>query len=107
MPRSRDGVTHVYHQYTLRVARRDEFAARLAERGVGTGVYYPIPVHQQKPFQALGYGDQRHPVSERLAGEVLSIPVHPGLRDADVSTVIEAVNDVAAALGPLPAGAPA
>ena len=105
VPLRRDGVTHVYHQYTLRVAHRDEFAARLAELGVGTGVYYPIPVHQQKPFQALGYGDERHPVSERLAGEVLSIPVHPGLSDPDVATVIEAVNDVAAALGPLPAGA--
>jgi len=107
VPLRRDGVTHVYHQYTLRVARRDEFAARLAERGVGTGVYYPIPVHQQKPFQALGYGAERYPVSERLAGEVLSIPVHPGLSDADVTTVIEAVNDVAAVLGPLSAGASA
>ena len=103
VPRARDGVTHVYHQYTLRVAQRDEFATRLAERGVGTGVYYPIPVHRQKPFQALSYGDERFPVSERLADEVLSIPVYPGLSDAEVATVIDAVNEVAAALGPLPA----
>ena len=103
VPRARDGVTHVYHQYTLRVAQRDEFATHLTERGVGTGVYYPIPVHLQKPFQALGYGDERFPVSERLADEVLSIPVHPGLSDADVTTVVDAVNEVAAELGPLAA----
>ena len=96
VPAVRPGVTHVYHQYTLRVARRDEFAARLAERGVGTGIYYPIPVHRQKPFVALGYGEQRYPVSESLAEEVLSIPVHAGLTDDEVSTVIGAVNEVAA-----------
>jgi perosamine synthetase len=104
IPRARAGVMHVYHQYTLRVNRRDEFAAALAERGVGTGVYYPIPVHRQKPFEALGYGNEHYPVSERLAGEVLSIPVHPGLSDADVATVIAAVSEVAAALGPIEAG---
>src|SRR5438093_3003047 len=56
-PRVRPGVGHVYHQYTLRVARRDEFVERLRELGVGTGVYYPIPVHLQKPFVAMGYGE--------------------------------------------------
>jgi dTDP-4-amino-4,6-dideoxygalactose transaminase len=106
-PRQRPGVTHVYHQYTLRVARRDEFAAALAERGVGTGIYYPIPVHHQKPFRALGYGSRHLPVSERLAAEVLSIPVHPGLSDDDVSAVIEAVNAVAVRLGPIEAEVPA
>jgi perosamine synthetase len=103
-PAVRPGVTHVYHQYTIRVARRDEFAELLRERGVGTGIYYPIPVHRQKPFEALGYGDQRFPVSERLTEQVLSIPVHPSLTDEEVSTVIDAVNAVAAELGPISAG---
>jgi perosamine synthetase len=107
VPLVRPGVSHVYHQYTLRVARRDEFATRLAALGVGTGIYYPIPVHRQKPFVALGYGDQRYPISEQLAGEVLSIPVHPGLSDDDVATVIQAVNEVAATLGPVGAEASA
>jgi dTDP-4-amino-4,6-dideoxygalactose transaminase len=66
-------------------------------------VYYPIPVHRQKPFLALGYGDQSFPVSERLATDVVSIPVHPSLTDAEVTTVIEAVNAVAAELGPIEA----
>jgi perosamine synthetase len=102
IPRARSGVTHVYHQYTLRVPRRDEFAARLAERGIGTGIYYPIPVHRQPAFVPLGYGGEHHPVSERLADEVLSIPVHPGLSDDEVSMVIAAVNEVAAELGGVP-----
>ena len=102
-PSVRQGVTHVYHQYTIRVARRDEFADRLREREVGTGIYYPIPVHHQKPFEALGYGDQRYPVTERLSEQVLSIPVHPSLTDGEVTTVIGAVNAVAAELGPISA----
>jgi dTDP-4-amino-4,6-dideoxygalactose transaminase len=106
-PAVQPGVTHVYHQYTIRVGRRDEFADRLKEHGVGTGIYYPIPVHRQKPFLELGYGDQRFPVSERLCGEVLSIPVHPSLTDDEVETVIAAVNATAAELGPIQAAATA
>jgi dTDP-4-amino-4,6-dideoxygalactose transaminase len=94
------GVTHVYHQYTLRVNRRDEFAERLKERGVGSAIYYPIPVHRQKPFVALGYGDEVYPVTDRLTEEVLSIPVHPSLSDDEAAQVIEAVNATADELGP-------
>jgi perosamine synthetase len=100
-PAVRAGVTHVYHQYTLRVNRRDEFVERLTQRGVGTGVYYPIPVHRQAPLVAAGYGDQRFPVSELLAEQVVSIPVHPSLNDEEVTSVIEAVNETAAEFGPL------
>jgi len=106
-PRVHPGVTHVYHQYTIRVNRRDEFVELLKQRGVGTGIYYPIPVHRQKPFLELGYGDQRFPVSERLCGEVVSIPVHPSLTDDEVETVIAAVNGTAAELGPIQAAATA
>ncbi|TMB51941.1 MAG: DegT/DnrJ/EryC1/StrS family aminotransferase [Chloroflexi bacterium] len=102
-PFVRPGVTHVYHQYTIRVRERDAFAERLKARGVGTGIYYPISVHRQKPLLALGYGEQSFPVSERLTEEVLSIPVHPSLTDAEVEAVIGAVNDTAAELGPMTA----
>ena len=100
-------VTHVYHQYTIRVNRRDEFVEQLRERGVGTAVYYPIPVHRQKPFIALGYGDQHFPVTEQLTEQVVSIPVHPSLTDEEVATVIGAVNEVAALLGPITVATPA
>jgi dTDP-4-amino-4,6-dideoxygalactose transaminase len=99
-PAVRSGVTHVYHQYTIRVNRRDEFAERLKERGVGSAIYYPIPVHRQKPFVALGYGDETYPVTDRLTEEVLSIPVHPSLSDDEVAQVIDAVNATAEELGP-------
>jgi perosamine synthetase len=102
-PAVRPGVRHVYHQYTIRVHDRDAFADRLRERGVGSAVYYPIPVHRQKPFLALGYGDRRYPVTDRLTEQVLSIPVHPSLSDGEVETVIGAVNQTAAELGPLEA----
>jgi dTDP-4-amino-4,6-dideoxygalactose transaminase len=94
-------VTHVFHQYTLRVSRRDAFADALRERGVGSGIFYPIPVHHQKPFVELGYGDQSFPVTDRLTEQVISIPVHPTLTDDEVSTVIAAVNQTAAELGPI------
>jgi dTDP-4-amino-4,6-dideoxygalactose transaminase len=105
-PLVRPGVTHVYHQYTIRVRERDAFADRLRERGIGTGIYYPIPVHRQKPYLALGYSGE-FPVTDRLTAEVLSIPVHPSLSDAEVDEVIAAVNGVAAELGRLEHGVPA
>jgi dTDP-4-amino-4,6-dideoxygalactose transaminase len=101
-PWTRPGATHVFHQYTLRVLKRDAFVERLRDRGVGTGVYYPIPVHRQQPFIDLGYGDQSFPVSERLTEEVVSIPVHPGLSDEDVDAVIAAVNTTTEELGSHP-----
>ncbi|MGI8829438.1 MAG: DegT/DnrJ/EryC1/StrS family aminotransferase [Candidatus Limnocylindria bacterium] len=95
-------VHHVYHQYTLRVARQQDFAGRLADRGVGSNIYYPVPVHRQDPFRAAGLGSEQLPVTERLVEEILSIPIHPTLSDAEVDTIIEAVNTTARELGPPP-----
>jgi perosamine synthetase len=106
-PAALPGMTHVYHQYTLRVNRRDELVEALRERGIGTGVYYPIPVHRQRPFEELGYGELRFPVAERLCEQVVSIPVHPSLTDDEVGQVVAAVNAVAAELGPVTAAATA
>ena len=88
------GATHVYHQYTVRIPEdRDGFAQALADAGVGSGVYYPTPVHQLPSFGL--HVDL--PVTAQAAAEVLSLPVHPALSDDDVSTVIAAVNKVAGA----------
>jgi dTDP-4-amino-4,6-dideoxygalactose transaminase len=89
------------------VHERDAFVEKLKERGVGSAIYYPIPVHRQKPFVAMGYGGQSFPVTDRLTDQVVSIPVHPSLSDDEVSTVIGAVNETAAELGPLEVGAAA
>ena len=90
-----EGAHHVYHQYTIRVPGhdRDAFVAALAERGVGSGVYYPIPVHQLPAFGLT----LDLPQTARAAAEVISLPVHPALSEADLTTVVEAVNDVARA----------
>ena len=89
------GAVHVYHQYTIRVVGldRDEFAAQLAERGVGTGVYYPVPNHRLPAFA-------RHldlPETERAAREVLSLPVYPSLTEPELVHIVESVNAVASA----------
>jgi dTDP-4-amino-4,6-dideoxygalactose transaminase len=79
---------HVFHQFTVRVTSgfgmsRDDLAATLKQKGIMTGIHYPIPIHRQPFYQDLGY-DVHMPVSERAAREVLSLPVHPGLSDQDL-----------------------
>jgi len=87
------GYTHVYHQYTIRIpeGRRDAVAAALRERGVGTAVHYPIPVHQQPLYHDRGFQDTL-PESERAAREVLCLPVHPQLSELDLETIVREVR---------------
>jgi perosamine synthetase len=82
------GATHVYHQYTVRSEERDALAAKLTEKGVGSGVYYPIPVHRLPSFGL----SVDLPETEKAAREVLSLPVHPALTQSDLETVVAAVN---------------
>jgi dTDP-4-amino-4,6-dideoxygalactose transaminase len=93
-PVERAGYTHVYHQYTVRVTKdRDRLRAALAARGIGSGVYYPIPVHRQPVYVDRGYGDQSFSWSEQLAREVLSLPVHPAVSGADIKRIVQAVSE--------------
>lgn len=89
------GCSHVFHQYTVRVpaGRRDEVLAGLQEKGVGCGVYYPVPVHQQRVYTELGY-DVTLPEAEHAATDVISLPVHPGLSTTDLETIVAAVNEL-------------
>ena len=98
-PRVASGVTHAYHLYTLRVQRRDRFMELLGSRGIGSGVYYPLPLHRQPALAELVDAGRSYPVTDQLTEEVLSIPVHPSLTDEEVTSVIEAVNATAADLG--------
>ncbi|MFN8637783.1 MAG: DegT/DnrJ/EryC1/StrS family aminotransferase [Chloroflexota bacterium] len=97
------GYRHVYHQYTIRVpAGRDVLARRLNEAGVGTGIHYPIPIHQQPLYRDLGYDDCL-PEAERASREVLSLPVHPLVTERDLGIVVERVTAILARLAPRPA----
>lgn len=96
LPQVKEGYGHVWHQYTIRVdGGRDREAAvrHLNSAGVGTGIFYPIPAHHQPHVRAI-VGDVSMPVSERLAQEVISLPVHPLLTLEDLDTIVEAVNQL-------------
>lgn len=95
VPPIADNAVHVYHQYTIRVVGHDQaaFAAALAEAGVGTGVYYPTPIHRLPSF-AL---EADLPMTEQAAAEVLSLPVYPSLTPDELETIVSAVNSVARA----------
>jgi dTDP-4-amino-4,6-dideoxygalactose transaminase len=83
----------VWHQYTVRVPQgRDELQAWLRERGVDSAVHYPHTLPGQALYRDLGYDESQYPVAKRLASEVLSLPVHPGLSQADLETIVSAVN---------------
>lgn len=88
VPPVADGAVHVYHQYTVRSDRREELAQKLTDRGVGSGVYYPVPTHKLPSF-AL---DLDLPETARAADEVLSLPVYPSLSANDLEVIVEAVN---------------
>jgi dTDP-4-amino-4,6-dideoxygalactose transaminase len=95
VPTVAPGAVHVYHQYTIRVPGHDQdgFVAALADRGVGSGVYYPTPVHALPSFGL----DLDLPETAQAAREVVSLPVHPALSPADLETLVTAVNAVARA----------
>ena len=91
-PAQRAGCRHVYHVYTVRVANRESFQACLRQRGVHTGIHYPIPLHVQPAHADLGYRRGDFPQSEEAAAEVLSLPMFPELTDAQVEAVAAAVG---------------
>jgi dTDP-4-amino-4,6-dideoxygalactose transaminase len=92
-PQVAKNCTHVWNQYTVRVTggRRDALQKHLAERQIGSAIYYPVPLHLQKCFAALGHREGALPATERAAREVLSRPVYPELTAAEQGAVIDAI----------------
>jgi len=93
------GTTHSYHQYTVRIpggdaTKRDAFMAKIGEKGVGSGVYYPTPIHRLPSFKL----DLNLPETELVIKECVSLPVHPSLTKDELKTIVEVVNEVAASL---------
>jgi len=98
-PYLQPGTTHSYHQYTVRIAgndaaRRDAFMTKLAELGVGSGVYYPTPIHRLPSFGLT----IELPETEKMINECVSLPVHPSLTQVELETIVSAVNTAAAAI---------
>ncbi|HLW01582.1 MAG TPA: DegT/DnrJ/EryC1/StrS family aminotransferase [Ktedonobacterales bacterium] len=98
-PVTRPGYRHVYHQYTIWVdGDRDTWIRALAERGIGTAVHYPCPIHQQPFYQQQGF-QMSLPIAEAAAQQILSLPVHPAISDEDVTTIIQEVSQYASESG--------
>ena len=105
-PRVPDGREHVWHQFTMRFpGERQRVIDGLTERGIGTLIYYPVPIHMQAYLQRYvpGASGLDLPVTNRLGDEVLSIPVRPNLTDEEIDTIVAAVREVATPVSPVPA----
>jgi dTDP-4-amino-4,6-dideoxygalactose transaminase len=91
VPKAPEGCEHVFHQYTIRVPQRDAVQASLARRGIGSTVYYPVPLPFQPLYAALRHLPGDFPAAERAASEVLSLPMYPELQREQISRVAEAL----------------
>ena len=92
LPHERAGTQAVYHQFVIRIARRDEIRDLLAKRGVGTALHYPLPIPGQPLFRRLGYDAVACPAAWAASQQVLSLPCFPELRDDEVDAVIGAIR---------------
>ncbi|MEJ2182279.1 MAG: DegT/DnrJ/EryC1/StrS family aminotransferase [Nitrospirota bacterium] len=93
-PVQRDGCVHVYHQYTIRTARRDEVQRKLREAGIASTIYYPVPVHLQPAMASMGFKAGDYPVAEQASREVLSLPICPETEESTISRVSEVIAKV-------------
>ncbi len=83
---------HIYHMYVIKAPRRDELQAYLKEKGVGTGIHYPVPIHLQNAMEILGYKAGDFPVTEKAVSEILSLPMYAELTDEQIRSVTSAVR---------------
>lgn len=93
LPFPRPGRTHQYYVYTVRTGRRDELREHLLARGIETRINYPVPIHLMPAYAFLGLGPGALPVTERLAGRILSLPLYPDLPTSSQDRVVEAIRE--------------
>lgn len=97
IPQEAEWTKGVYHLYVVRVQDREAMQAHLAEAGIGTGIHYPIPLHLQKAYQQLGHKKGDFPVTERVAAEIVSLPMFPQMTEAMQDLVAQSVKEFLAA----------
>ena len=90
----------VYHLYVVRAGDRDSLIAHLKEEGIGTGIHYPVPLHLQKAYRGLNYRERDFPVCERVAREIVSLPIYPQLKAEQQSRVVDQVARFTEAVAP-------
>ena len=103
LPHRKNGITHVYHQYAITIEEeegvtisRTEFMKYLKNKGIGSAIHYPLPIHKQPLYQRLGYTDEtvQCPVATALSQKILSLPVHPALTEKDLVFIAETINNL-------------
>ena len=83
----------MWHLFVVRTEKRDEFEKYLNENGIGTTIHYPIPIHLQEAYEDLGFKKGNFPIAEKIAEEVISLPVWFGMKDEEIDYVIEKINE--------------
>ncbi|MCX8109832.1 MAG: DegT/DnrJ/EryC1/StrS family aminotransferase, partial [Syntrophorhabdaceae bacterium] len=93
LPEIPDDGSHIFHHYVIRTKNRDMLQSFLKEKGIQTGIYYPVPLHLQGCFQYLGYRRGSFPVSEMAAQESLAIPVYPELKKTEKDYIVKMIRE--------------
>jgi len=98
LPKTIQNATHVFHQYTIRVQKdfslnRDQLLQHLRSNGIGASIYYPKPLHMHPHFIKMGYKEGDFPIAEDASANVISLPVHPGVTEKDISKIIKVIHN--------------
>jgi dTDP-4-amino-4,6-dideoxygalactose transaminase len=97
LPKQRKDSAHVYHLYVIRSERRDALLTFLKGKGIGSLIHYPVPVHLQPAYRSL-HGCDKLPETEKIAKEILSLPIYPELSESDIQTTIKTIREFAGAV---------
>ena len=94
LPKAVPSVEHVYHVYAIRSRKRDVLFKELNAQGIGAIIHYPIPLHLQKAYAGLGYKEGDFPVAERVAKEIISLPMYPHIKKTEIKFVTDTIKKV-------------
>ena len=93
LPAAAESNFHIYNQFVIRCGERDDLRSFLAQAGIGTEIYYPIPLHLQECYRHLGYKEGAFPESEKAARETLALPIYPELARSQQDYVVEKIKE--------------